>query len=118
MRGRCFKCGDNQELVKDSARVVLHALTQLASPVEIEVPIRCTNCGREVGANVQFVATNKEVSRPSRMDPQPAAEKRHGHIWRLHGKVSTSLNYPGCLDPWAKCAVPRTRGPAECRSRH
>ena len=71
IRGRCFKCGDDQELVKGSPRVVLHALMQLASPVEVEVPIRCTNCGREVGSNVQIVATNKEVSRPSRMDDQP-----------------------------------------------
>ena len=110
MRGRCFKCGDDQELVKDSARVVRHALPQLASPVEIEVPIRCTNCGREVGANVQFVVTNKEVSRLSRMDPQPAAEKRHGHVWRLHGKVSTFLNYPGVLIPGQNVLYPEHEG--------
>lgn len=110
MKGRCFKCGDDQELVKDSPRVVVHALTQLASPVEIEVPIRCTNCGRNVGANVQFVATNRNVSRPSRMDPQGAPEIRHGHIWGLNGKKSTSLNYPGALIPGQNVMYPAHEG--------
>ena len=106
MRGRCFKCGDDQELVRDSPRQVLHALTQLASPLEIEVPIRCTNCGREVGANVQFVATNKNVHQPSRMDEQPAVERRHGTVWG--GTVS--LNYPGVLIPGQNVLYPTHEG--------
>ena len=110
MKGRCVKCGDDQELVKDSPRVVLHALTQLASPIEIEVPIRCTNCGREVGANVQFVATNKKVARLSRMDDQPAAERRHGRVWGPHGNVSTFLNYPGVLIPGQDVLYPAHEG--------
>ena len=110
MRGRCFKCGDDQELVKDSPRGVLHALTQLASPVEIEVPFRCTNCGREVGANVQFVATNKNVRPPSRMDGQPTAERRNGRVWGPGGKVSTFLNYPGVLIPGQDVLYPAHEG--------
>ena len=110
MRGRCFKCGDDQELVKDSPRVVQHALAQLGSPVEIEVPIRCTHCGRKVGANVQFVATNKKVARLFRMDDQPSAERRHGHVWGFHGNFSTSLNYPGVLIPGQNVLYPAHEG--------
>ena len=110
MRGRCFNCGDDQELVKDAPRVVLHALAQLASPLEIEVPIRCTNCGRKVGANVQFVVTNKRAPQPSQMDGQATAEKRHGHISRLHGKASTFLNYPGVLIPGQDVLYPAHEG--------
>ena len=110
MRGRCLKCGDDQELAKDSPRVVQHALPQLASPVEIEVPIRCTNCGHEVSTNIRFVATNKKVARASRMDDQPAAERRHGRIWGSHGKVSTFLNYPGVLVPGQGVLYPAHEG--------
>ena len=110
MRGRCFKCGDDQELVKDPQRVVLHALAQLASPVEIVVPIRCTNCGQEVSANIRILATNKKAPRPCRMDGQPAAERRHGHVLGGHGKVSTYLNYPGVLFPGQNVLYPAHEG--------
>ena len=110
MRGRCFKCGDDQELVKDPHRVVLHALAQLAFPVEIEVPIRCTNCGQEVSANIRFAATNRKVPRPCRMDDQPAAERRLGHVLGGHGRGSTSLNYPGVLIPGQNVLYPAHEG--------
>ena len=110
MRGRCFKCGDDQELVQDPPRVVLHALAQLASPVEIEIPIRCTNCGREVSANIRFVATNKKVARPSRTDDRPAPERRLGRVLGFHGKVSTFLNYPGVLFPGQNVLYPAHEG--------
>ena len=105
MRGRCFKCGDDQELVRDSPRAVLHALTQLGSPLEITVPIRCTRCGREVRAEVRFAAMNKRVERSSRMDDQPAAEPRNGQVWG-----ATSLNYPGVLIPGQNVLYPAHEG--------
>ena len=105
MRGRCSRCGDDQKLVRDSPREVLHALTQLASPLEITVPIRCTKCGREVGGNVQFVATNRRVGRPSRMDDQPAVERRQGHI-----RGRTFLSYPGVLIPGQDVLYPAHEG--------
>ena len=110
MRGRCSKCGDDQELVSGSPQRVLHALTQLASPLEIEVPIQCTNCGHEVGANVQFVATNKKVARPSRMDGQPAAERRRGLVWGLHRRGAPSMDYPGVLIPGQNVLYPAHEG--------
>ena len=105
MRRRCFKCGDDQELVRDPPRVVLHALPQLCSPLEITVPIRCTRCGREVSTNVQFAATNKRVQRPSRIDEQPKAERRNGQVW---GR--TFLNYPGVLIPGQNVLHPAHEG--------
>ena len=110
MRGRCFKCGDDQEFVQDSPQMVRHALTQLSSPVEIKVPIRCTNCGREVSGSIQFVPTNERVSQPTQMDGQPSAERRHGLIWGSHGKVSTVLNYPGFLIPGQNVLYPSHEG--------
>ena len=105
MRGRCFKCGDDQEVVRDSPRVVLHALTQLGSPLEITVPIRCKRCGREVSTNVQFATTNKRVQRPPTTDDQPEAERRNGQVW---GK--TFLNYPGVLIPGQNILYPAHEG--------
>ena len=110
MKGRCFKCGDDQEFVQDSPQMVRHALTQLSSPVEIRVPIRCTNCGREVSARIEFVPTNERVSQPTQMDGQPSAERRHGLIWGSHGKVSTVLNYPGFLIPGQNVLYPSHEG--------
>lgn len=82
-------------MVEGPPRVVLHALPQLASPVEIEVPHRCTKCGRKVGGTVQFTPTNKKVVLPPGMEGQPPAQSRHGHVHGLGGTTSTFLNYPG-----------------------
>ena len=46
MRKRCPKCGNDDELVENSPRVLLHALPQLSSPIEVEVPFTCAACGR------------------------------------------------------------------------
>ena len=118
MRGKCPNCRTEQELAKDPPRVVLHALPQLATPVEIEVSHRCMNCGREVGGSFQFAATNKKVVLPPAMEGQPAAQRRHGHVWgpRRHNDYVSELSR--CLEPWPECAVSRTRGQAERRSCH
>ena len=105
MRGRCLTCGDDQELVNDSPRGVLHALAQLGSPLEITVPIRCTKCGSEVGTNIRFTPTNKRVPRPSRTADQPPAERRHGQIFG-----TTFLSYPGVLRPGHDVLYPAHEG--------
>ena len=95
MRRKCPNCRTEQEIVEDPPRVVIHALPQLASPVEIEVPHRCTKCGRKVGGSVQFAPTNKKVVVPPEMEGQSPAETRYGHVYGLGGTMSTFLNYPG-----------------------
>ena len=92
MRGRCVKCGDDQELVKGSPKGVLHALPQLGSPLEIKVPIRCTQCGREVRANYRFIRTDMQVDDASRVHDQFGAERRLAQVWE-----KTFLNYQGVL---------------------
>ena len=57
MRKRCHKCGDDQEVVKNAQRVLRHALPQLKSPVEIEVPFTCANCGSEVSSTIRYLST-------------------------------------------------------------
>ena len=110
MRGKCPNCRTEQELAKGPPRVVLHALPQLATPVEIEVSHRCTNCGREVGGSFQFAATNKKVVLPPPMEGQPAAQRRHGHVWGLGGTMTTFLNYPGVWSPGQNVLFPEHEG--------
>ena len=110
MRRKCPNCRTEQEIVEDPPRVVLHALPQLASPVEIEVPHRCTKCGREVGGSVQFTATNKKVVLPAGVEGQPAAQRRHGHVYGLGGTMSTFLNYPGVWSSGQNVLFPAHEG--------
>ena len=44
------------------------------------------------------------------MDGQPTAEKQHGHVWGLHRKVPTFLNYPGVLIPGQNVLYPAHEG--------
>ena len=94
MRRKCPNCRTEQEIVEGPPRAVLHALPQLASPLEIEVPHRCTKCGRKVGASVQFATTNKKVVLSPPMEGESAPEWRRGHVYGLGGTMSTFLNYP------------------------
>ena len=105
MRGRCLTCGDDQELVSGSPHVMLHALKQVGSPLEIKVPIRCAKCGREVRTQVRFTPTNKRVPRPSRMADQPPVEWRQGQIYG-----ATFLTYPGFLAPGQDVLHPAHEG--------
>lgn len=110
MRGRCLKCGDDQELEEGPPRVTLHALEQLAAPVEIEVPRRCMTCGREVGSNVQFVSTGRTPPRPPRTEGRPATEKGNGRVWGLRGVRSAFLSYPGVRVPGQEVLYPAHEG--------
>ena len=115
MRGRCFKCGDDQELMRDSPREVLHALTQLASPLEIKVPIRCTKCGREVGANQMRSVTVHVVSKrsaadcesPHRSEDYPRSKTTH--LAAVHLDPAPAVRLAPALDgeglawpPWSE----------------
>ena len=52
MREKCFKCGDDQDLLEGAPRVLRHALPQLKSPIEIEVPLICANYGIEIRSSI------------------------------------------------------------------
>ena len=95
MRGKCPYCRTEQELANEPPRVVLHALPQLASPAEVKVSHRCTNCGRKVGDSFQFTATHKPVVLSPAIEGQPAAQRRNDHVWGLDDTMTTFLNYPG-----------------------
>ena len=64
MRGRCYRCGGEQELLSRPRRVLLHALPELRSPVEIVEPFACANCGCEVRTTVRYVSTDRPVGPP------------------------------------------------------
>ena len=89
---------------------MLHALPHLNSPIEVSVPIMCSNCGREVGSNVRFAATNKRVSPMESMQDQYTASQQLGKIWGYHGINSTFLNYPGALTPGRDILFPTHEG--------
>ena len=117
MRGKCPNCRTEQELAKDPPRVVLHALPRLASPVEIEVPHRCTNCGREVGGSFQFAATNKKSFCPQYGRPACCAEATRPRAGaQRHDDYLSELSRR--LESWTECAVPGPRGQAQRRSCH
>ena len=110
MRRRCYKCGDDQELVENTPRVLFHALPQLKSPVQIETSFTCPNCGREVCSNFRYVATDKQRVRFKATQGQPAAERRNGSIWGFDGTARTSLQYPGVLRAGENVLFPAHEG--------
>ena len=95
MRDRCFNCGDEQEIEESPPRVTVHALEQLAFPVEIQTPRKCMTCGREVGSENKVVAAGRKPAQPPRAAGRPATEQHHGSLWRLGGTQTAFLTYPG-----------------------
>ena len=61
MRQRCPTCGEDQELVANPRRLVLYALPELRSPLEIVDPFACSTCGQEISRTVRFVSTDRRV---------------------------------------------------------
>ena len=92
MRGRCHKCGVEQELIAIPQRRTLHALPQLRTPFEIVGPFSCADSGREVSAKFQFVPNDKRVVRNGTPQGQSAAEQRMGHIWVFDRRAAMVLN--------------------------
>ena len=81
MRRRCPKCGEERELVANPRRVVLHALPELRSPLEIVEPFACPTCGQEVSHTIRFASTDRSVELSGSPQHQPAPEGRNGHVW-------------------------------------
>ena len=94
MRGRCPRCGGEQELLSRPPRVLLHALPELRSPIEIVEPFACANCGCEVRTTVRYVSTDRPVGPPGTPETRPAAERRTGQVWSIDGRVAMFLQYP------------------------
>ena len=93
-RQRCPTCGEERELVAKPRQVVLHALPELRSPLEIVDPFACSTCGSEIRRTFRFVSTDKAVDLSGMLRDQPAVERQIGHIMRTDGRSAMSLNYP------------------------
>ena len=110
MRGRCPRCGGEQELLSRPRRVLLHALPELRSLVEIVDPLACANCGCEVRTTFRFVSTDRPVGPPGTPENQPAAERRTGHVWSIDGRAGMFLNYPAVSAPGGNVLFPVHEG--------
>ena len=94
MRGRCPRCGGEQELLSRPRRVLLHALPELRSPAEIVDPLACANCGCEVRTTFRYVSTDRPVGPPGTPENRPAAEMCTGLVRSINGRVAMFLQYP------------------------
>ena len=110
MRGSCYNCRSEQDLSANPPRVLLHALPQLGSPLEVDVPFTCTTCGREVGNNIRFESTNKRFVLTGPPQPEPAAERKLGRIWGLDRRASTFFHYQGATPPGGNVLFPLHEG--------
>ena len=91
MRGRCPRCGGEQELLSRPRRVLLHALPELRSPAEIVDPLACANCGCEVQTTVRYVSTDRPVEPPGTPENRPAAEMCTGLVGRFLSEIGAVL---------------------------
>ena len=110
MRGRCPRCGGEQELLSRPPRVLLHALPELRSPVEIVEPFACANCGCEVQTTVRYVSTDRPVGPPGTPENRPAAERRTGQVRGIDGRVAMFMQYPAVSAPGSNVLFPVHEG--------
>ena len=110
MRGRCPRCGGEQELLSRPPRVLLHALPELRSPVEIVEPFACANCGYEVRTTVRYVSTDRPVGPPGTPENRPAAERRTGQVLSIDGRFAMFLQYPAVSAPGSNVLFPVHEG--------
>ena len=111
MRGRCHKCGVEQELIAGPQRRTLHVLAQLRMPLEIVDPFSCPDCGCEVRSNFRFVPTDKYVApTETPLKGQLAAEPRNGHVWGIMGRAAMAMNYPAVSAPGGDVLFPVHEG--------
>ena len=75
--------------------MIRHALPQLASPVEEEIPLICTVCGYEGGHQYRWLPTDARELRVAQ--GSTVGGYRNGHIWSHDGRSIASLDYPGTL---------------------
>ena len=110
MRKKCSKCGNDQELVENTPHVLRHALPQLKSPVMVEVPFTCANCGHQVSWTVRYIVTDNRIVRPGVMKRYPTTERRHGLIQQFDGTSMVLLQYPGVFRPGENVLFPTHEG--------
>ena len=110
MRGRCYKCGDDQEFVEAPPRQILHAIPQLNSPIQIDVPRLCTNCGYEVSTRIRFVHTNRSAFHSAHAPDQPAPRRQPALILGSMNEGSTSLSYSGVCSQGQNVMFPEHEG--------
>ena len=90
--------------------MLLHALPELRSLVEIVDPLACANCGCEVRTTFRFVSTDRPVGPPGTPENQPAAERCTGHVWSIDGRAGMFLNYPAVSAPGGNVLFPVHEG--------
>ena len=111
MRGRCFKCGD-QELVQQPAKALHHWLPQLGAPIEINVGFNCPNCGREVSNSFRYLTGYK-------LGPIQSDTSQANKVIRKHAQISlsppnrkrwTTLGYPAAFRTGESVLFPTHEG--------
>ena len=110
MRERCPRCGGGQELLSKPPRVLLHALPELRSPIEIVEPFACANCGFEFRTTVRYVSTDRPIEPPGTPENRPAAEWRTGLVRSIDGRVAMFLQYPAVSAPGSNVLFPVNEG--------
>ena len=90
--------------------MLLHALPELRSPVEIVEPFACANCGYEVRTTVRYVSTDRPVGPPGTPENRPAAERRTGQVLSIDGRVAMFLQYPAVSAPGSNVLFPVHEG--------
>ena len=110
MKKRCPKCGIDKELVENPPRVLRHALPQLGSPLQRDVPFTCETCGLEVYTTLSYSPTGTQDHRPGTVQGQRLTEHQLGRVRSFHGKLSPSVSYPGVLRPGENVLFPAHEG--------
>ena len=110
MRKRCPRCGGEQELRSRPPRMLLHALPELRSPIEIVEPFACANCGCEVQTTVRYASTDSPVGPPGTPENRSAAERRTGQVWSIDGRVAMFLQHPAVSAPGSSVLLPVNEG--------
>ena len=112
MEGKCQQCG-RQELLPGKVRVYCHTVAALGSPVQVERPHVCPNCGREIRAEMSYV-----TGRPSRVAGAAGPEHGQGRrVESLHAMIhgnnaarSATVQYAGVCLSDSREVLPKHEG--------
>ncbi|MYB05009.1 MAG: hypothetical protein F4Y24_01520 [Gemmatimonadetes bacterium] len=92
MDGNCHQCG-RQEFLPGPIRIFFHTVTALGSPVQVERPFTCANCGQEI---------QTEVSYHMGQAKRASGDRSHGRVENMRAMISmrddtgqfASVQYP------------------------